>query len=263
MIATIKFILKYVYYLLRSKTPHGVHSPFVYKLFSEAIRTSDEKFYAFDKIEYLRSLLLKNKNEINITDLGAGSKINKSRQRKISDIAKSSAKSPKYGQMLFRIVNFLKPKNIIELGSSLGISTAYLASPIKTTQVFSLEGCSETAQIAAKNFKKLDLPNIKLILGNFDNTLPILLNSFESVDFVFIDGNHTKEATLRYFNQCLNKINEDTLLIFDDIHWSKEMEEAWKIIYTNEQVCVSIDLFFVGFVFFRKGQIKEHFILRF
>ena len=263
MTSTIKFIFRYFFYLLRSKTPHGVHSPFVYKLFSDAIRTSDEKFYAFDKIEYLRSILLKNKKEINITDLGAGSKINKSRKRKISDITKSSTKSPKYGQLLFRIVNFLKPRNIIELGSSIGISTAYLASPLKNTQVFSLEGCSETAEIATKNFKKLDLPNIKLILGNFDNSFPELLNSMESIDFVFIDGNHTKEATLRYFNQCLEKTNENTLLIFDDIHWSKEMEEAWKIIYSNEQVSVSIDLFFVGFIFFRKGQIKEHFILRF
>jgi predicted O-methyltransferase YrrM len=259
----IGIIYRYLVYLLRSKTKHGVHSPFVYKLLTDVIQAREEKFYAYDKIEYLRSVLLKNNKEINITDLGAGSKINSSRRRKISDIAISSAKPAKYAQLLFRLVNFQKPKTIIELGTSLGISTAYLASPFKTTEVISLEGCNETAAIAAENFRKLGLQNIKLITGNFDATFPGILKSMESVDFVFIDGNHTKEATLRYFNACLEKAHTNTVLIFDDIHWSVEMEEAWKIICSNEKLSASIDLFFIGLVFFRTGQVKEHFVLRF
>ena len=259
----IRFIIRYLKYLLHAQTRHGVHSPFVYSLFSDAIRIDQKKYYAYDKIEYLRSLLLKNNAEIQITDLGAGSKINPARKRKIADIAKYSAKPPKMAQLLFRLVLYLKPKNIIELGTSLGISTAYLSSPLNHTKVYTLEGCPETAAIALQNFKKLDLQNIELTLGNFDKTFPEILKNAETLDLVFIDGNHTKEATLRYFYQCLDKVHNDSFIIFDDIHWSKDMEEAWTSICANEKVCVSVDLFFMGIVFFRKQQVKEHFILKF
>ena len=259
----ILFALKYFRYWFSAKTAHGIHSPFVFALYNDVI---DKKgsYYSFDKIEQLRKKLLVSKKEIGVTDLGAG----RSGKRSIAEIAERSAKSRKYCELLFRIVYHFKPETILELGTSLGISTSYLASANSNSKVITIEGCPNTAAEAGKNFESLGLKNIESIVGGFDITLQQTLHSRlktkdSKLDFVFFDGNHKKEPTLNYFKQCIEFGNNDSLFIFDDIHWSHEMEEAWGEIKKHPRVTVTIDLFFLGLVFFRKEQQKEDFFLRF
>ena len=257
------FLIKYVKYWFSSKTTHGIHSPFVFELYNEVIR-KNSSYYSFDKIEQLRQRLLYSQKEIEVTDFGTGT----SGKRTVAQIAARSLKSEKYGQLLFRLANHIRPNAVLELGTSLGISTAYLASAAPNAKVTTIEGCPNISAEAKKNFESLGLKNIETVIGNFDTilsrTLVSELKTRDSrLDFVFFDGNHKKEPTLNYFNQCLSQANNDSLFIFDDIHWSDEMEEAWEEIKKDPKVTVTIDLFFIGLVFFRKEQAKENFILRY
>ena len=187
----------------------------------------------------------------------------KSNVRRIKDIAKYSAINKKFGEMMFRLVDYFKPQTILELGTSLGIGTSYLAMPNSKSQVYTIEACPETAKKASKNFKELKVENIKQIICNIDEKLPDVLSSINKLDFVYFDGNHQKDATLKYYKQCLQKSHNDTFFYFDDIHWSKGMEKAWKEIKANSEVTLTIDLFFSGIVFFRKELSKQDFVVRF
>lgn len=249
---------QYCKYLLRSFHLHGIHSPFVYQI-NETIFKENAKLYAFDEVESIRSKLLLTSKKINVQDLGAGSQANNSNERTIQDIAKYALKSPRKAQLLFRLAYAFKPTNIIELGTSLGISTAYLAKACPIARITTIEGSPEVAKVAIINFEKLNLQNVHQVVGNFDNRLEDELNRIKEVDFVFFDGNHKKAPTLSYFKTCLNYANEESLFIFDDIYWSKEMTEAWEEIKKHPSVTVTIDCFEMGLVFFKKDQAKEHF----
>lgn len=258
----LRFVIRYIKYLFESVNEHGVHSPFVYDLLMNVIYVKAD-YYSFKNIEKIREQLLDSNKEILFADLGAGGKKIKSSKKKIKSIAKQSAKSPKYAQLLFRLVNYFQPSEILELGTSLGISTAYLASANKHTKVSTIEGSTEAAHIAQENFEQLQLKNIEQIVGNFDDVLPKIMHDYQYIDFVFFDGNHRKQATINYFNSCLEKAHSNTVFVFDDINWSDEMIRAWNEIKENNKVTVTIDLFFMGLVFFKQGQAKQHFVIRF
>lgn len=252
------------YYLTASNGKgHGMHSPFVFSFITKVLN-DDRHFYAYQTIEELRRSLTTDQNELVVEDLGAGSRVKKENTRRISEIAASSLKSKKFGQLLFRIVDHYSPKNILELGTSLGITTAYLASAKDGSSVTTMEGAKSVAEVAKNNFSKLGLKNIELVEGNFDETLSATVKKTGNIDMAFVDGNHRYEPTMRYFNELLPAMNEYSILVFDDIHWSKEMEQAWDEIKQHETVTLSIDLFFIGLVFFRKEQkVKQHFVIRF
>jgi predicted O-methyltransferase YrrM len=257
--------IKYIKYYLAAFNGkgHGMHSPFVFSFITK-ILNDDRSFYAYTHIENLRLLLLNDPKLLTIEDFGAGSRVKKNNVRSVRDIAHSSLKPKKFGQLLFRIVDAYAPANILELGTSLGITTAYLASAKKDTAVVTMEGAKAVAEVARKNFSKLQLENIELIEGNFDDTLPAAIQKMKSIDMAFVDGNHRYEPTVRYYRELLPAMHEYSILIFDDIHWSKEMEQAWDEIRNDAAVTLSIDLFFIGLVFFRKEQkIKQHFVIRF
>ena len=260
----IAFLFRYIRYLFTAKGLHGTHSPFVYHLYEDVI-ADKRTYYAYEEIESLRASLLLSNESIEVTDLGAGSisGLSNKRKRKIKNIALSSAKQPKYGQLLFRLVNHFKPETIIELGTSLGLSSLYLAKANSNTKLVTLEGCEQTADVAKRNFRKLKVENIELIQGNFNQTLNEALQKTGKADFVFFDGNHRKSPTLSYFNDCLPFITNESVFIFDDIHWSAEMEDAWKEIQLHPRVKVTIDLFAFGLVFFRREQAKEDFVMRY
>lgn len=207
--------------------------------------------------------MLLSKQTVGCIDLGAGSHVQNKTSKSIKEVVNSAAKPPKYAQLLFRLVDHFQPATILELGTSLGISSAYMAIANSKSKVTTIEGCEKIASVAKQNFKKSGLKNIEQIVGNFDEVLPEILKKTERLDFVFFDGNHRKEPTLNYFKQCLEKAVESSVFIFDDIYWSAEMKEAWQEIKKNERVTVSIDLFYMGIVFFRKEQVKEHFIIRY
>jgi predicted O-methyltransferase YrrM len=257
----LRFAKDYLLFLLKAKTRHGLHSPFVYRLVDEVIYDfRAKKVYA--QVEKIREELLADDRVITVTDLGAGSHVNNNRTKRVGDIAKNALKPPRLAQLLYRLVADLQPDNIIELGTCLGTTTVYLQKAAPQAKVYTLEGCPETAKIATESFKKADLNSIELITGNFDDTLPGVIAQLDKLDFVFVDGNHQKDATLKYFEWCLPKVHEDTLLIFDDIYWSEGMKEAWAQIKAHPQVTATVDLFWIGLVFFKPGQAKEDFRIK-
>jgi predicted O-methyltransferase YrrM len=199
-----------------------------------------------------------------VEDFGAGSKFLKKHERSIKSIARNAAKSKKYGQLLFRMVRYYQPATILELGTSLGITTSYLSLAKRDAKLVTMEGAAAIADVAKLNFNKLGLSNIDIVEGNFDYKLESVLTEFETLDFIFVDGNHRKEPTEGYFQQLLPKLNNDSIIVFDDIHWSREMEEAWETIKNNPAVRCTVDLFFIGIVFIRKEfKEKQHFQIRF
>lgn len=257
--------LKYLRYWVTAGNGkgHGIHSPFVFEFITNVLN-DDGVYYCYASIESLRAHLKADDTVLELEDFGAGSRVHASYKRKVADIAGSSIKSKKFAQLLFRMVNFYQPKNILELGTSLGITTCYLASANTAIPVITMEGAGAVANVAKKNFEQLGVENIQLIEGNFDVTLNEVLQQSSKIDFAFIDGNHRKEPTIQYFEQLLAHINEYSILIFDDVHWSKEMETAWEFIKAHEAVTLSVDLFFIGIVFFRIEQkVKQHFTIKF
>jgi len=265
MYSSSKLAVKYLQYFLTASNGkgHGMHSPFGFEFITKILNDKAE-YACYETIEQLRQQLNHDNTLLTIEDFGAGSRIHDSYKRKVCDIAKSSLKPKKFSQLLFRIANFYEPKNILELGTSLGITTAYLASAISHGNVITMEGAKEVAAVARKNFQQLQLKNIKIVEGDFDSNLVSVLNDFSSIDLAFVDGNHRKEPTIKYFEQLISKTTNNSILVFDDIHWSKEMEEAWGYIRQHSSVTLTIDLFFIGIIFFRHEQLeKQHFSIRF
>lgn len=252
---------EYVSYYIKSGNEHTIHSPFIFDLYNKAIKgrkISPES----NTIERLRKSLLKNSNEITFTDFGAGSQTGKNRVRKISEIASSSAKNTKYASFLYRLCSYLNSKTIIELGTSLGISTGYMASA-RPQKIYTIEGCEKVSELARENLLKLNFQNIQFMTGTFESVLPELLQTIPSFDLAFIDGNHQYQPTVNYFNTLLEKANDNSCFVFDDINWSAEMKRAWLHICEHKSTTASIDLFFMGIIFINPKLSKQHFILRF
>ena len=242
---------------------HGMHSPFLFDFITK-ILNDKTNYDSYQTVEVLRKQLLSNQTLLRIEDFGAGSATNKSNERTISSIAKHAAKPPKYGKLLHRMVKTWQPNTILELGTSLGLTTSYLSLAAPGAKIITMEGAREVAAAAKKNFETLGLKNITIEQGNFDTQLDDVLKKLPVVDFAFIDGNHRKEPTENYFHALLSHVGNDSVLIFDDIHWSEGMEQAWKTIRSHPAVRCSVDLFFIGIVFFRQEfKEKQDFAIRF
>ncbi len=251
-------ILAYIKFIFSSSNQHGVHSPFVYELVTKCFY--DKKRYPeYHKLKTYRNHLLNSKQRITVKDFGAGSRVFKSNERNVKDIAKNAGISSKRAELLFRLSRYLQVRSALELGTSLGMGTAALAMASDELNVATIEGCPETSSVAKNTLNQFDIRNYRSVVGNFDE---VLSEEKENFDLIYFDGNHQKEATLSYFEQLVEQTHNDTVFIFDDIHWSKDMLEAWKMIQEHPKVTVTIDTFFWGFVFFRKEQAKEHFTIR-
>ncbi|GAA4369838.1 class I SAM-dependent methyltransferase [Hymenobacter saemangeumensis] len=255
-------LLAYLRFWLRSGNEHGLHSPFVFTVYATVVRHTGT-FAAYERVEKRRQQLLSSDTVISVADFGAGSHTGAGRQRRVADIARTAAKPPRLAQLLFRLANHFRPATILELGTSLGLTTSYLAAADSRSRVVTFEGCPNTAAIARETFAALNLRNIELVEGNLDYTLPPTLAALgQPLDFVFFDGNHRYEPTLRYFELCLAHRTDNSVFILDDIHWSADMERAWEAIKAHPDVMLTVDLFYIGLVFFRKNQPKQHFWLR-
>lgn len=254
--------LKYIKYFFSADTRHDIHSPFVFNLLTLAILKTENK-PVFEKIEKIRKNMLRDQSIVKIRDFGAGFGGKQYQEKKIQFIASHSSKSKKYSQLLYRIIAYFTPSVILELGTSVGISAMYQAAAAPGSKITTMEGCENTAKIAAANFKNAGFENITQITGDFDEILPSFLAITPRLDYVFIDGNHRKEPVLKYFNACLQNINKHSFFIIDDINWSAEMAEAWKEIKLNPRVSVTIDMFMLGIVFFNPELTKQDFTIRF
>lgn len=234
---------------------HGVHSPFVYRLVKEVL--PDHKDSRFENIEALRKKLLKSNEIIEVTDLGAGSKVQRSPERKVSEIARHSLKNAYTCRLLFRLAAHSHSTHLLELGTSLGLTSAYLSLVKK--RVTTIEGCPNIAQKARQHFAELNAENINVAVGNFDEILPDFLLKNSECQFVFVDGNHSYEATLRYYHMLRSALPDQSLVVFDDIYWSRGMYKAWQEIVNSGHPQISIDLFHLGLVYFKSDQATEHF----
>ena len=258
MLLTIKSYLKFLY---NSKNQHGVHSPFVFDLVTKCFYDK-KKYPEYSILKNYRKSLLENKNFIEVTDFGAGSRVFKSNKRQISKIAKTAGISPKRAELLFRITKYFQPESILEIGTSLGLATSALSLGNTNAKITTLEGCPQTMSIAKSQCQLQNLNNIEFVNTEFSSYLKNSKLPTPNYQLIYFDGNHSKQATLDYFELLLPTITNETVWIFDDIHWGKDMEEAWKTIKNHPKVTVTIDTFQWGIVFFRAEQEKEHFTIR-
>lgn len=263
-----KTVLKYINYRLTSYTEHDLHSPFMYNFYMELIK-NENPFSDFEELNILRKKLQSNATTIEITDFGAGSKKLNSNKRQINEIAKYGIAQKKQAEFLYRLLNKFTPKIIVELGTSIGLTSLYLSKALPKSNIYTIEGCPNLFKFSKELFKTEStsmgsVTNITSINGNFNIEFPKLLTNIDSLDFLYIDGNHTYEATINYFNLALEKKKSNSIFVFDDIYWSEDMQKAWKEICLHKDVTLSLDLFYFGIVFFKtENKEKEHFVLKF
>jgi predicted O-methyltransferase YrrM len=260
----IEFILRFLNYKLFSghKYGHGIHSPFIFEFITDVLNDRF-RYNEYEEVEKIRRKLRSEERTTLYSDYGAGSRRNRPGVVKIKDIARYSAVNKKFGQLLFRIVRYFKPDTVLELGTSLGISTMYMARGSMDTTVISIEADRNISEIARMNVFNSGLQNVEVINDRFENALPPLIERVSNKLFVFIDGNHEKSPTLQYFNQLLVKSGSGMIMAVDDIHWSAGMSEAWQEIKSNPAVKITLDIFFMGLVFFNRGVQKQNFVIRY
>jgi predicted O-methyltransferase YrrM len=253
-------VVRYLWHWLTAVNEHSLHSPFLFNLYTKTIK---KKTFLedFNAIEQVRQQLIHSTQKIAVTQLGATSRVNNELIRPVSAIARKGITSAAISKLLFNLINDFECKNILELGTSFGINTMYMATNSRV-KVSTFEGCPNTADIAKNNFDVLGYANIELIIGNIDNTLTEFIHqSTGKIDLVFMDANHKLEPTVRYFNQLLKLCHHQSIIIIDDIYWSSEMTRAWEKLKNHPQVTTSVDLYTLGILFFRPELEKTHFKL--
>ena len=252
-------VISFFIYWLKKVDEHSLQSPFLYSLYTRVIL---KRGIADVEIEAIRNQLLQNDKLIQIMDYGAGSRVTTKSERSIKSIAKHASTPLNFSVFLAELIDYFQFSNVLELGTSLGINTLYL-SQNSNVNVLTLEGDPNIASIAEDNFSTLNRRNIKTIIGNIDQTLGFALEDSEKLDLVYIDANHRFEPTLRYFDQIIQKCHQQTVIVIDDIHWSKEMAMAWKTIISRSEVTLSIDLFEAGLIWLDPKFSKEDYVLNF
>ncbi|WP_010664609.1 O-methyltransferase [Marinilabilia salmonicolor] len=239
----------------------GIHSPFVFYLVRELFWES-HPFYAFEKIDAARRMLLRNKQRVNVDTLGMPSVVS-GNKKSIRKLTAQGSIPDKYGKLIFRLVNKLECHNILELGTGTGMATLYMALPSSRAKIFSIDGNEALQRVAASLFEMTDVGNVTLRNGSFKEYLPSVLDEMEFLDFAFLDGDHQYQNTMQYFEMCLKKSHNNSVFVFDDIHWSPDMEKAWHEISHHPDVTVSMDLYRIGIVFFRKECTRQHYVVRY
>lgn len=255
-------VLDYLKYQLNARDAFSIHSPFVFEFYNKVLLQSNGN-KQLEMIELQRKKFLNNHSAIEVSDFGAGTQGKIVPVRRISEIARRALIKPKYGRLLYQIAKFYECKNMLELGTSLGIGSAYLASSNPNHQVTTIEGCKNTADLASETFKNLNLNNLNLLVGRFDDLLPQLLKNNQTYDLVYIDGNHRSEAMQHYFTLLLPHLSEKSMVVFDDIYWNADMKQGWENIKQHPRVSLSIDVFQMGIVFFHTERAKQHFTLKY
>lgn len=253
-------IFRYIKYWFTAKRRHNIHSPFVFDLINNVFRDRT-KYEDYQVLHQFKRELLRRKDSIETVDFGAGAGRNLYRtiMYPLGMLIKRRSPHKKRLELLFRLSKYVMPKTILEFGTAAGVSAAYLIKGHPSAMMITMEGCAGLANVAEENFQKLGLHIEDVVIGDFKVILPKVLDRFQELEFVFFDGNHRKDPTLDYFNQCVPLVNQNSIFVFDDIHWSKGMQEAWKEIQDDPRVSMSIDLFWFGLVFFKEGVAKQNF----
>lgn len=252
-------VITYLQWFPKTFHLHGIHSPFVFAFAQDCLKKSTDSNQRATLKKY-RDRLKTSKTHIEVTDFGAGSRVFTSNTRSISAITKNAGATLKRMQLLQRLVTYLQPEYVLEIGTSLGIATFAMALNHTRTTITSLEGCPATLEVARESLAHFNIANVRLLEGRFRESIKTL-NSHK-LDMVYFDGNHSKEATLEYVHSLLPTAINGTVWVFDDIHWSPAMTAAWNEIKALPKISVTIDCFYLGFAFFRNEQVKEDFYVR-
>ncbi len=266
-IAVVHRIWSYLKHYLSSwnTTGEGIHSPYLFYIVHYLLRDTNS-YYCFDAIERRREMLLACEDKIEVVDYGsAGTPEGLQVSRCVKDIARGHLECAEMGQLLFRITTYMgheqkRPLEILELGTSLGITTSYLASASSANHVVTLEGSESIVTIARKQWKTLKLTNIECVTGNIDDTLS--RSAGDKLDLVYVDANHTFEATKRYVDFLLPRMTSKGIIVVDDIHYSPEMERAWRLLQADKRVSTSIDVYHAGLLFVDPHYLKRHYRVR-
>ncbi len=247
----------YLHHWLNVVDEHSIHSPFFFDFYTRVLhgQTMGDQFR---KIEVLRSNLLSNTTTVQVTDLGAGSLSLQDNKRTLAEIARTSISPRALTELYSRIIANINARRIVELGSCLGITTLYLAQK-KDAQVFTFEGSPALANVALTNYEYFDQKNIRLIEGNINSTFPDFLQDPAKINFALMDANHRYDATMKYFSWLMRRLDEKSVVVVDDIHWSEEMEKAWQELRLHPLVYGSVDLFRCGILFFDPTLNRQHF----
>jgi predicted O-methyltransferase YrrM len=248
----IGYLRRFFHFYKKALTIYDVHSPFVAS-FLRFVFMDDRAYYSFRDIEQFRALLLKNRYRIRIVDFGAGSRANPSQWREVRDIVRHGAVSGQVGRFLFRAVLFVRPGSMLEMGTSLGISTLYLRTAGARRPFITMEGCPDIAVAARDNLLRLGCSDVEVVEGPFSETLHEVLDRYGQLDFLYLDGDHRAGSSYAYFLACLEKAGPRSVFVIADIHWSEEMEAAWARMQAHPRVCASVDNFHLGFLFFDKA----------
>ena len=248
-------------FLIHAKTKHAAHSPFLYNFINAVFgKTTAEDSLQICLQEKMK--LFRDNSELKVTDYGTGSKCGSEYMSSVCKQAKRSLKSKSEVQYLYQFASYYKPALIVEMGTSFGISTMAMSMALPNSVILSFEGCPETAQRAKKMFKKRNIHNISIIIGNIDEVFEGALPNEKTFDLAIVDANHTYEHTLKYFFMLKSMRNSKSVIIFDDIHWSKDINNAWNEIKADKDVQLSVETWNYGFVFFNPDLSKQDFILR-
>jgi predicted O-methyltransferase YrrM len=158
---------------------------------------------------------------------------------------------PSKARRLYRLVRDLEPGRVLEMGSSFGISTAYLAAALDANgrgDLIALEGAPSIAEIAAEGLTELGLDRARIVPGRFADTLHEAWADGTALDLVFVDGHHDGPATIEYFERLLPHTSSGAVLVFDDIRWSDSMLDAWERIAADPRCAEVIDADRIGAV---------------
>lgn len=251
---------RFLKYAWKASTVYDLHSPLAYS-FAREVLEDRRNYYIFSDAENLRAEWLRDRRKIQVSDFGAGSTAFKSSERSISDLARKVATPPLFCRWLFRIVQFSRPETMLEMGASLGISALYQSAAAPSARFIAIEGCPQTAQLAKHTFQKMKCP-AELLTGRFEEQLPTALAQLGRLDYLYLDGDHSLEGTLKYLRACLPYSHPESVWVIGDIHWSEGMERAWQELKSWPEVRMSFDLFGLGVILFRR-EIRDpaHFVL--
>ncbi len=256
---TAKEWLKYFLFSHHSKG-HGIHSPWVFRFVKSVLNDKKSERHFFEN-QLKQKQLKKNTGYVILQDLGASSSINNGKTKRIGELALSVTTPFKYRCLLGKMVQFYNPDVIIEFGTSLGLTTNILAESTKKV-ITTVEGCQNIHKIALENFLQWNNQNVVAKHSDFDS----FIQNFEFQNrtcFIYIDGNHSGNATLRYVEQFWKKIPDGSIIVIGDIFWSRDMANAWRQLTVPQDKKYTIDLFHVGILFKHTSCMGQHYRIRY